>query len=238
VEQLVFELAAPGPPRLANFLPGRNAELVGLLPRFVAGTLNETGLLIWGAAAAGKSHLLRAAVAMAEEQKIPCLFVAHPAELSDASDGDGKALYAIDRIDESGAEAAAKIFTLFNAAKEHDGRVIAASRAPLSALPLREDLRTRLGWGLVYEITPLADADKPMALAAYARERGFALGNDVIDYLLRHGKRDMRSLLATLDALDRRSLASKRPITVPLLREWLQREIDWERPVPGGPGSA
>jgi DnaA family protein len=238
VEQLVFELAAPGPPRLANFLPGRNAELFGLLPRFVAGTLNETGLLIWGVTAAGKSHLLRAAVAMAEEQKIPSRFVAHPAELSDASDGDGKALYAIDRIDESGAEAAAKIFTLFNAAREQEGRVIAASRVPLAALPLREDLRTRLGWGLVYEITPLADADKPMALAAYARERGFALGNDVIDYLLRHGKRDMRSLLATLDALDRRSLASKRPITVPLLREWLQREIDWERPVPGGPNSA
>jgi DnaA family protein len=64
------------------------------------------------------------------------------------------------------------------------------------------------------------------ALAAYARERGFALGDDVIAYLLAHGRRDMRALVATLAALDRLSLAQKRPVTVPLVREWLQRRID------------
>ncbi len=72
---------------------------------------------------------------------------------------------------------------------------------------------------------PLTDAEKPAALAAYARQRGFRLTDDVIAYLLAHGRRDMGALLATLAALDRHSLATKRPITVPLLRDWLQREI-------------
>ena len=100
---------------------------------------------------------------------------------------------------------------------------------PLAALPLREDLRTRLGWGLVYELTSLADADKPLALAAYARGRGFRLTDDVIVYLLAHGRRDMGALVGALAALDRHSLATKRPITVAMLRAWLQHDIDLER---------
>ena len=69
------------------------------------------------------------------------------------------------------------------------------------------------------------DADKPAALLAYARQRGFTLAPDVIRYLLVHGRRDMATLLATLAALDRHSLATKRPVTLPMLRGWLQREI-------------
>jgi DnaA family protein len=62
----------------------------------------------------------------------------------------------------------------------------------------------------------------------YAKSRGIVLPDEVIDYLLRHGRRDMPSLLATLAALDRQSLAAKRPITVPLLKTWLQRELEWK----------
>jgi DnaA family protein len=54
------------------------------------------------------------------------------------------------------------------------------------------------------------------------------LSDEVIDYLLRHGRRDMPSLLAALAALDRLSLATKRPITVPLLKGWLQGELEWK----------
>ena len=132
---------------------------------------------------------------------------------------------AIDRVDEADAAAAARVFTLYNALKQSGGRVVAASRTPLAALPLREDLRTRLGWGLVYEALPLADEEKPEALATYARQRGFDLSTEVVDYLLRHGRRDMPSLLATLAALDRFSLASKRAVTVRLVKEWLQQEL-------------
>src|SRR5690606_33800457 len=104
------------------------------------------------------------------------------------------------------------------------------SAAPPARLGLRADLRSRLGSGLAYEVVPLADADKPAALAAYARSRGIVLDDDVIAYLLAHGRRDMPSLLATLAALDRESLAAKRPITVPLLRAWMQRALALNRP--------
>ena len=138
----------------------------------------------------------------------------------------GQDVVAIDDIDRAEPDAQARLFTLFNGLREHGRHLVVASRMPLAALSLREDLRTRLGWGLVYEVTPLADADKPAALAAYARGRGFALADDVIQYLLAHGRRDMAALVNVLAALDRYSLSTKRPITVPLLRGWFQRDID------------
>jgi len=229
VEQLVFELAAPEPPRLANFLAGRNAELLAAIPGFATGEGAETGVLLWGPPASGKTHLLIATTALAEGAGRSSLYVAHPNELQMDAAFTPPVLVAIDRIDDAGDDAAGRIFTLFNALKTSGGRMIAAARVPLAALPLREDVRSRLGWGLVYEVLSLTDEEKSAALAAYASERGFSLQADVVDYLLRHGRRDMRSLLATLDALDRRSLATKRPITVPMIKDWMQQEIEWDR---------
>jgi DnaA family protein len=225
LEQLVFELAPPEPPRLSNFLPGRNRELLAALGSFIRGTGAEPSFFVWGAPGAGKTHLLRAAVALAADNGVASRYCAQAALI----DADPALLdtrfIAIDRVDEADAAAAARVFTLYNALKQSGGRVVAASRTPLAALPLREDLRTRLGWGLVYEALPLADEEKPEALATYARQRGFDLSTEVIDYLLRHGRRDMPSLLATLAALDRFSLASKRAVTVRLVKEWLQQEL-------------
>jgi DnaA family protein len=229
LEQLIFELASPEPPRLNNFLPGRNVELLAALVRFVDGASAETGLFIWGAPGAGKTHLLCGAKALAEERGIPATMFLEPGSVTDSTEAD-RELVLIDRVDEADAHAAGHIFTLFNALKERGGRLIAAGRTPLGGLRLREDLRTRLGWGLVYEISALADDDKPEALRAYARSRGFELSAEVIDYLLRHGRRDMPSLVSSLAALDRISLATKRPVTVPLLREWLQKGFEWGPP--------
>ena len=237
MEQLVFELAPPEPPTFANFLPGRNAELVAALRSFVSGGTAETVFLIWGAGGAGKSHLLLAAAALAREQGVAVRTFAEPRAVEPESSIQSSALVIIDRVDESDDVAAGHIFTLYNALRERGRRLLAASRSPLASLPLREDLRTRLGWGLVYEALPLADEEKPAALNAYARQRGFQLSSEVIDYLLRHGRRDMPSLLSALAALDRASLAAKRPVTVPLLKEWLQRELEWgasaSTPAPG-----
>jgi DnaA family protein len=234
LEQLVFELAAPEPPRLANFVPGRNAELLAVLPRFVCGATAETGLFIWGAPGTGKTHLLHAAKALADENGVPASIFPEVGAMTD-SDVVGD-LVLIDRIDEADAAAAGCVFTLFNALKERRGRLIVAARTPLGRLPLREDLRTRLGWGLVYEVLALGDDEKAEALRTYARERGFALSAEVIDYLLRHGRRDMPALVSALAALDRVSLATKRPVTVPLLREWLQKGLEWGQSDPGATG--
>ncbi len=241
VEQLVFELAAPEPPSLANFVAGPNAELVGALSKFVTGG-DDTGLLIWGGPGVGKSHLAKAALALARERDLSARLFAHPREIDDIAlaslQESAQALVVVDGIDLADNATAGHLFTLYNAIKERQGRFIATSRTPLAGLPLREDLRTRLGWGLVYELLELTDDAKPAALAVYAKGRGLVLPSDVIDYLLRHGRRDMPSLLATLAALDRQSLAAKRPITVPLVRAWLQRELKWKPADTDSPHSA
>jgi DnaA family protein len=230
-EQLVFELAAPEPPSFGSFLTGRNAEAVAAVRAIAAGDTAETCLFLWGAPGAGKTHLLRAATAAVDARGGTATFVADPGELlaHDATLLAARALVAVDAIDRANPEAQARLFTVFNGLRERGGHLLVASDMPPAATALRDDLRTRVGWGLVYELLPLADADKPAALAAYARQRGFWLADDVIAYLLAHGRRDMGALLGALAALDRHSLATKRPITIPLLRDWLQRDIRLDR---------
>jgi DnaA family protein len=230
VKQLVFDLAEPEPPSFGNFLPGRNAEVVAAMRRVATGTLVETGLLVWGPPGAGKTHLLRAAVAAAMAQGLSAAWFASPGGLSGADPEalGAKALVVVDDVGAANAAAQGRLFTVFNELKRRGGHLVVASEAAPASLTLREDLRTRLGWGLVFELHPLTDDEKPAALLAYARQRGFALSDEVIRYLLAHGQRDMTALIATLAALDRHSLAAKRPITVPLLRQWLQREIGFD----------
>lgn len=227
-EQLILELTGPVAPTFDNFVTGDNAEAVAALRGVAAGFGRDTGLLLWGPCGAGKSHLLRAAVATVRARGMGALMVDAPGVLAalDPELAARHALVAVDDVDAAGADAQARLFTLYNALQAAGGRLVAASGLPPAQLPLREDLRTRLGWGAVYEVRALADADKGAALVAWAGQRGFGLGAEVIAYLLAHGRRDMAALIATLEALDRHSLATRRPITVPLLRDWLQREAD------------
>jgi DnaA family protein len=224
MEQLTFELATPEAPSFANFLPGRNVEAVATLGSLALGDTPETGVVLWGGPGVGKTHLLRATLA-AMGQHGPTLFVAEPSDAPAEPPAPG-ALVAIDRIDVATPVAQGRLFTLYNALKATGGHLVAAAACPPARMPLRDDLRSRLGWGLVFEVLPLADEDKPAALATYALARGFRLPDDVIAYLLAHGRRDMASLLATLGALDRVSLATKRPITVPMLKAWLQQRLE------------
>jgi DnaA family protein len=221
-EQLVLDLSQPEPASFANFVAGGNREAVAALVALATGATHESGVLLWGAPGAGKSHLLAACVAAAREAGRPVVACNSPKALP-VGDIVSSALLVVDVVDTADAYDQGRLFTLVNQLVAGGGHWLAAASAPPARLVLREDLRTRLALGLVLEIVPLADADKPQALAAYARERGFRLADEVIDYLLAHGRRDMKSLVATLAALDRRSLATRRSITVPMLREWLAR---------------
>lgn len=227
MEQLVFDLVPPEPPSFSSFLAGRNAEALAALVRFASGAAIENSLVLWGAAGVGKSHLLRATVADAAARGNTAVYVADPGALvaMDSETLARHALVAVDAIEDGNAEAQGRLFTLFNALRDAGHRFIGAASVAPATLAVREDLRTRLGWELVYEVLPLADHDKPAALAGYARRRGFAISEEVIRYLLAHTRRDMPALLGALAALDRHSLASRRPITVPMLRDWLQRDI-------------
>jgi DnaA-homolog protein len=221
-EQLILELARPEPPTFANFVVGANREAVAALTALAGGGWRESGVLLWGAGGAGKSHLLRAAATAADGLR-SVIYCASPREVP-VEGLRACALLVVDAIDTADAVEQGRLFTQLNALAAVNGQWLAAASMPPARLALRDDLRTRLALGLVFEVAPLADADKAQALIAYARERGFALSEDVIGYLLAHGRRDMPSLVATLAALDRHSLATQRMVTVPLLREWLQRD--------------
>src|SRR5438105_7216479 len=108
LEQLVFELAPPEPPRLSNFLPGRNRELLAALADFVQGAGAEASFFVWGAPGAGKTHLLRAAVALAAERGLTSRYCAQAPSIDADYEVPATRLVAIDRIDEADAATAAR----------------------------------------------------------------------------------------------------------------------------------
>ncbi|MEO8848009.1 MAG: DnaA regulatory inactivator Hda [Casimicrobiaceae bacterium] len=220
-EQLVFALVEEEPPTFANFVAVGNAEAVAALKRAARAGAGSDAIALWGVEGGGKSHLLRAFVAEAASAGRSARYLSEPAQQADATDVD---CLAIDNIDRADVAAQARLFTLFNALRERGGQWVSASRGPAAQGRLRDDLRTRLGWGLTFEVRALDDAAKPAALAAHARQRGLVLGDDVIAYMLAHGRRDMRSLMAALVAVDRHSLSTRRPVSVVLVREWMARE--------------
>jgi DnaA family protein len=222
-EQLIFELSPDAAPGFDNFLPAGNGEALAHLRALAAGTLDETSVALWGARGSGKSHLVRAVI---DASRLPA---SQPdLEAGDPADLYGPALLAIEDIDRLTPAAQGRLFTLYNACRDAGARLLLTSSVSPQQSGLREDLRTRIGWGLVLELKPLADADKPAALAAYADEHGFRLPPEVIAFLLSHVRRDMGTLLAIVRSLGHQSLAMKRPVSVPLARELLQPAMTFD----------
>ena len=115
----------------------------------------------------------------------------------------------------------ARLFNIMNRLRDGSGLLIASGPYAPMHLNIRQDVASRLAQGLVFQVKCLSDEDKTQALIAHAQARGFTLPRDVVAYLLKQWKRDLPSLMAVLEALDRYSLEVKRPITVPLAREVL-----------------
>ncbi len=219
MRQLALDFALPPAPTLDNFVPGRNAELVVNLRRLATGDPQERIFYLWGERGSGRTHLLRATVSEARRAGASAAYVACGRK-KDLGDGlDRMDCVALDDVDQLDAEAQEAIFHLYNALRERGGALLASGAAPPVQLTLRDDLVTRLGWGLVYRVHGLIDSEKVRALIDHAAACGFPLLPEVGDYLLGHVRRDMPSLLAVVDALDRYSRETKRPVTVALVRE-------------------
>jgi DnaA family protein len=222
--QLLLDLGTPPPARFETFLGAQNYELVTRLrtlgSELATGPVADRNFYIWGETGSGRSHLLQALCHEAPAHQ--ARFASPPSPLTAFSFDPAVALYAVDDCERLNPAQQIALFNLFNEVRAHPGSalVIAGNAAPL-ALTVREDLRTRLGWGLVFQVAPLTDADKIEALRQAAKARGLALADDVPAYLLTHFQRDMPSLMRLLDALDRYSLEQHRAVTLPLLRAML-----------------
>jgi DnaA family protein len=99
---------------------------------------------------------------------------------------------------------------------------VAAGDAAPAQLALREDLRSRLAWGLALALQPLSEQEKAEALREQLRLRGVRAAPDLIPYMLSRLPRDMRTLSGALAELDAYALQLGRGLTVPLLRQWLR----------------
>jgi DnaA family protein len=118
------------------------------------------------------------------------------------------------------------LFRLFNSAHLAGLAFLLADRTPPAQLAMRDDLRTRLGQALIFHLAPLTDVERADALRRHALIRGMRLDDSLIQYLLRHARRDLPALMQILDELDRASLELKRQPSLPLLRDLLQSPID------------
>ena len=217
MRQLTLDLLPEAPPRLDNFVAGGNGEALTGLAAWLAPDSREPSLLLWGETGAGKTHLLRASEARYSDAATdPDLAQINETALFHAVDG-------VEVLSEHGQIA---LFNLFNRLRASGGRLLTSSSAPPQQLLLREDLRTRLGSGLIYRLHALTDSEKVEALTTQATARALRLPPDALNYLLAHAPRDMRSLTAILAALDRYSLEHKRAITMPLLREVLHAALN------------
>ncbi|MFV0284433.1 MAG: DnaA regulatory inactivator Hda [Castellaniella sp.] len=209
-------------PSLDGFVPGANLAALEAVRLLAPGH----AVYLWGGIGSGRSHLLRA---RAQGDDCHYLDARSPAERLHALATDEDltpALVAVDDVADLNPAAQAALFALFNRWRTAAGTagafalLTAGDRAPLT-MPLREDLRTRLGWDLVFRLEQLSDEDRAQALRDRARQRGLQLSDEVLHWILTHCDRDMGRLTTLIDSLDQYSLARHRPITLPLLKDLL-----------------
>jgi len=225
MKQLLLDIAPPSLPTLENFVPGRNMELFQILRNILEGQEQERFIYLWGGKGCGKSHLLQAVAETCTRNKLDAAYI-NCGITQNSNTGfpvfDKIDCLTIDDVGHLNASKQIDLFNLYNHIRDEcHSLMLVSGSVPPSQLNLREDLVTRLGWGLVYQVHELSDDEKIQAMKNHAMRKGFTLPQDVCNYLLRHVKRDLPSLIVTLDALDLYSLREKRPITIPMLRELL-----------------
>ena len=204
----------------SNYVAGANLPAVTHLRALAQ---QAAPVYLWGPSGVGKTHLLHALADQVQQQggRASCLGAEVPAPWPFEERSSLILLDDCDRYDPAQQHAA---FALFVEAVTHGIPIAAAGSVPPVDLPLRDDLRTRLGWGHVFALQPLSEPEARSALRREADRRGLFLSDYVMDHLLTRFARDLKHLMAILDRLDEFALVHKRAITVPLLKQMLNEE--------------
>ena len=228
MKQIALDIGLASIPSLENFVDGPNHEAITHLRLLTArGQKGSVPTYLWGESASGKTHLLRAVQEALRGHGARCGWmdadVNEPPQFSEAWAAvilDDCHLY-----DASQQQAAFNWFV--NALHAADGQprwVLAAGNVPPADLPLREDLRTRLGWGHVFALQVPSEPERRAVLRREADTRGVFLSDEAMDFILSRFSRDLSSLMQLLDQLDRYALQTQRPITIPLIKSMLESE--------------
>ena len=244
--QFALDISHTPKASLDNYLPSQDLALLSTLQTLCSSwkessessesipnnPLNHRWMYWWGSEGSGRTHLLTAMTSAADDAGLesfslnpnePISWVRLEEKLPSLTQSNAPSVITIDDVDRLDERLVGALFRILNEvqASKNIHIFMAGNEAPAN-LTLREDLRTRLGWGLVYQTQLLDDDEKIQALEQAAKARGLVLSPDVLPWLLNRFYRDMPNLMALMDALDAYSLETKRAVTLPLVRELLQ----------------
>ncbi len=228
VQQLTLNVHLNGYATLGNFSAGDNHALVEQLEKSLT-QQGENFFYLWGSEGVGRTHLLHAACHFKMKQGLPCTYLPleeyktiSPDIFNDLESLD---LVCIDDIDAIAGEKywQEALFHLYNRARDNGTLLIVTGKQPLQTLSLTLlDLKSRLSWGLVYQIHDLTDEEKCSALITRAKIQGLNLSLSVARFLLSHCSRNMVDLVKILNQLDHASLAQQRSLTIPFVKSVLK----------------
>ncbi|MCF6281320.1 MAG: DnaA regulatory inactivator Hda [Candidatus Polarisedimenticolaceae bacterium] len=215
-----------------TLITGPNSQPIAAL-RACANAQGEQFSFICGASGCGKSHLLQATIAQADENSLSALYL----PMSEINQLDPEILLGLEQLSliclddiqlaAGSADWEEALFHLFNRLRERNCTLIVSANQPPSRLNIQlADLASRLTWGPCYQLQPLDELDQQQALIEAAERRGITLNGDTARYLLQRLPRDMHSLMDLIDWLDHHSLAAQRKLTIPFVREIMQ---GWQR---------
>ena len=229
MKQLALDIGLAPVPTLEGFFPGPNAAPLQHLKQALIDTSARAPVptYLWGEAGSGKTHLLQAVREALREQGASVGWRDAKSKYAPPFDENWAGVLLDDVHLYTQAQQNVAFNWFINAISPANGVprwVISTGGVPPADLPLREDLCSRLGWGHVFHLQMPGEAELRAVLRRQAGARGLTLGDDVLDYVLKRFSRDLGSLMALLERLDRHALRTQRALTIPLLKDMLDSE--------------
>ncbi|MCE9684655.1 DnaA inactivator Hda [Shewanella sp. AS16] len=228
--QLSLPVHLPDDETFNSYYPAMgNDELIQKLQASAQGQ-SDAAIYLWGPEKSGRTHLLHAACAQANERERRSFYIPlgiHASISTALLEGlENLDLVCIDDIHAIAGHPVWEeaLFDLYNRVAEHKrcALVVSANSSPLDAGFCLPDLISRMQWGLNYQLQPMADEEKLAALQRRAAMRGLQLPEDVGRFLLNRMARDLRTLFDVLDKLDKASMVHQRKLTIPFAKEMLR----------------
>jgi DnaA family protein len=222
MKQLTLDIGLARAPSLSSFLAGPNEAAWKHLQLWAGSpTRSPVPTYLWGAAGSGKTHLLEAVRESLREQGAAAGWL-DPSLAEPPPYDERWAVVLMDDVHAYNGVQQHAAFSWFVQAQALQRGVLAAGALPPADLKLREDLRTRLGWGHVFELHVLSDPERRAVLRQAADARGVFLSDEVMDFILHRFSRDLGSLMQLLEHLDAYALQAQRAITIPLIKSMLE----------------
>ena len=224
MKQLALPIGMARAPTLSAFFAGPNEPALAHLQLWAGSpTRSPVPTYLWGPPTSGKTHLLKAVQEALREQGATAGWM--DATVLEPPPYDERwAVVLLDDVHLYTAVQQHAAFSWFVGAQTMQRGVLAAGLQPPAGLQLREDLRTRLGWGHVFQLQLLSEPQRRSVLRQSADARGVFLSDEVMDFMLTRFSRDLGSLMQLLEQLDAYALQTQRAITIPLIKSMLESE--------------